>query len=138
MGRTQTGAGHPAVVWQSDPPRAKRTGKKAPPNVERRQSSCVTGGVEFAASHRLDGVSDALRWAIRKGFTFYGRHDRGCCADCALPKGAFRPEDMDAGILTEAIDEDYIATNPFCKESRDDESTTHSRGVQTRLHCAGV
>jgi arylsulfatase A-like enzyme len=59
---------------------------------------------------------------IRKGFTFTDAKIVDVAPTVLYLMGLPVPEDMDGRVLTEAIDEDYIATNPVCKESLDDET----------------
>jgi predicted AlkP superfamily phosphohydrolase/phosphomutase len=95
-------------------------GKESPPNVER-STAPLTGGVEFAASHRLDGVLMLCGGPIRKGFNFSDAKIVDVAPTVLYLMGLPVPDDMDGRVLTEAIDEDFIATNPVCKESLDDE-----------------
>jgi predicted AlkP superfamily phosphohydrolase/phosphomutase len=95
-------------------------GKESPPNVER-STAPLTGGVEFAASHRLDGVLMLCGGPIRKGFNFSDAKIVDVAPTVLYLMGLPVPDDMDGRVLTEAIDEDFVATNPVCKESLDDE-----------------
>jgi hypothetical protein len=59
---------------------------------------------------------------IRQGFSFTDAKIVDVAPTVLYLMGLPVPEDMDGRVLTEAINEDYIATNPVCKESLDDES----------------
>jgi hypothetical protein len=102
-------------------------GKKAPPNVER-STTPLTGGVEFAASHRLDGVLMLCGGPIRQGFTFMDAKIVDVAPTVLYLMGLPVPEDMDGRVLTEAIDKDYISANPVCKERLDDEFDNGTAG----------
>jgi predicted AlkP superfamily phosphohydrolase/phosphomutase len=94
--------------------------KKGPPNVER-STAPLTGGVEFAASHRLDGVLMLCGGPIRPGFSFADANIVDVAPTVLYLMGLPVPEDMDGRVLIEAIDDDYVAANPVAMESLDDE-----------------
>ena len=86
------------------------------------------GGVEFAASHRLDGVLMLYGGPIRQGFTFADAKIVDVAPTVLYLMGLPVPEDMDGRVLTEAIDEDYVSANPVCKERLDDEFDNGTAG----------
>jgi predicted AlkP superfamily phosphohydrolase/phosphomutase len=95
-------------------------GKSAPPNVER-STAPIQGGVEFAASHRLDGVLMLSGGPLRRDFAFTGAKIVDVAPTVLYLMGLPVPEDMDGRVLTEAIDEDFVAGHPIRSESLDDE-----------------
>jgi predicted AlkP superfamily phosphohydrolase/phosphomutase len=95
-------------------------GTSAPPNVER-STTPIQGGVEFAASHRLDGVLMLSGGPIRQDFAFHDANIVDVAPTVLYLMGLPVPEDMDGRVLTEAIDEDFVAQNPVRMESLDDD-----------------
>jgi len=88
----------------------------ARPNVER-SAAPIQGGVEFAGSHRLDGVFIASGGPIRPGFEFENAQIIDVAPTVLYLMGIPIPDDMDGRVLTEALDEDYVADHPIQWES---------------------
>jgi hypothetical protein len=95
-------------------------GASAPPNVER-STSPIQGGVEFAASHRLDGVLMLSGGPLRRDFAFTGAKIVDVAPTVLYLMGLPVPDDMDGRVLTEAIDDDFLGDHPIRSESMDDE-----------------
>jgi predicted AlkP superfamily phosphohydrolase/phosphomutase len=95
-------------------------GKTAPPNVER-STAPIQGGVEFAASHRLDGVLMLSGGPIRQDLAFTGAKIVDVAPTVLYLMGLPVPDDMDGRVLTEAIDEDFLELNPVRRENLDEE-----------------
>ncbi|MCI0492458.1 MAG: alkaline phosphatase family protein [Planctomycetes bacterium] len=88
----------------------------ARPNVER-STSPIQGGVEFAGSHRLDGVFIASGGPLRPGFGFKNAQIIDVAPTVLYLMGIPIPDDMDGRVLTEALDDDYVASHPIQWES---------------------
>lgn len=97
-----------------------RPGKNAPPSVER-STLPLEGGVEFAASHRLDGVLIMQGGPMRSGVTFSDARIIDVAPTVLYLLGLPVPEDMDGRVLTEAIDEEFVAVNPIAIERVEDD-----------------
>ncbi len=101
------------------------------PNVER-STTPIEGGVEFAGSHRLDGVLIAAGGPIRRGEAFVSARIIDVAPTILYVMGLPIPEDMDGRILTEALDPDFVDANPPQYEyvesdlDRDSQSETQS------------
>jgi predicted AlkP superfamily phosphohydrolase/phosphomutase len=96
-------------------------GQQAPPSVER-STKPLEGGVEFAASHRLDGVLMMSGGPIRKEFSFEGARIIDVAPTVLYLMGAPIPDDMDGRVLVEAMDDEFVALNPSQYEAADDGS----------------
>lgn len=94
-------------------------GQNRSPNVERCKAP-LQGGVEFAASHRLDGVLMMCGGPIRSGFEFTDAKIIDVAPTVLYLMGLPVPADMDGRVLTEAIDEEFIEANPMQYENLDD------------------
>lgn len=86
------------------------------PNVER-SNAPIQGGVEFAGSHRLDGVFMASGGPFRAGFAFGGAKIVDVAPTVLYLMGLPVPDDMDGRVLTEALDEQFVAEHPIEWES---------------------
>lgn len=95
-------------------------GQDGSPNVERCKAP-LQGGVEFAASHRLDGVLMMCGGPIRPGFEFTDARIVDVAPTVLYLMGLPVPADMDGRVLTEAIDGEFIEANPMQFENLDDE-----------------
>ena len=93
--------------------------RPGPPSVER-STKPLEGGVEFAASHRLDGVLMMSGGPIRKELTFEGARIIDVAPTVLYLMGAPIPEDMDGRVLIEALDEEFVEANPVQYEAVDD------------------
>jgi predicted AlkP superfamily phosphohydrolase/phosphomutase len=82
------------------------------PIVER-STTPIEGGVEFAGSHRLDGVFIAAGGPIRRGEVFVNARIIDVAPTILYVMGLPIPEDMDGRILTEALDPDFVDANPL-------------------------
>jgi predicted AlkP superfamily phosphohydrolase/phosphomutase len=87
-------------------------GNSPPPNVER-STTPIQGGVEFAASHRLDGVLMMSGGPVLQDFRFDDAKIVDVAPTVLYLMGLPIPSDMDGRVLTEALDEDFIAANPL-------------------------
>jgi predicted AlkP superfamily phosphohydrolase/phosphomutase len=90
-------------------------GRDRPPNVER-STTPIRGGVEFAASHRLDGVFVASGGPIRTGAAITNARIIDVAPTVLYLMGLPIPSDMDGRVLTEALDEEFVASNPISWE----------------------
>jgi predicted AlkP superfamily phosphohydrolase/phosphomutase len=92
------------------------------PNVER-STTPLEGGVEFAASHRLDGVLMMSGGPIHADFSFEDAKIVDVTPTVLYLMGLPIPDDMDGRVLVEAIDPEFLAANPIRYEAvEDDES----------------
>lgn len=82
------------------------------PNVER-SNSPIQGGVEFAGSHRLDGVFMASGGPFRQGFAFGGAKIVDVAPTVLYLMGLPVPDDMDGRVLTEALSDEFVAAHPI-------------------------
>jgi predicted AlkP superfamily phosphohydrolase/phosphomutase len=89
------------------------------PNVER-STAPLEGGVEFAASHRLDGVFMISGGPISPEFSFSDAKIVDVTPTVLYLMGLPIPDDMDGKVLVEAIDPDFLAANPIRYESTED------------------
>jgi predicted AlkP superfamily phosphohydrolase/phosphomutase len=86
-------------------------GKNAPPAVER-STAPLEGGVEFAASHRLDGVLMMSGGPIQKELAFEGARIIDVAPTVLYLMGLPVPDDMDGRVLVEALNEEFVEANP--------------------------
>jgi predicted AlkP superfamily phosphohydrolase/phosphomutase len=105
------------------------TGKDAPANVER-STAPIQGGVEFAASHRLDGVLMMSGGPVLKDYAFEGARIIDVAPTVLYLMGLPIPSDMDGQVLSDAISDDFLAANPAKTEDVDgsdaDDSTEYT------------
>ncbi len=87
-------------------------GPNGPPAVER-STAPLEGGVEFAASHRLDGVLMMSGGPIRAEFEFENARIIDVAPTLLYLMGLPVPDDMDGRVLVEALDEEFVETNPI-------------------------
>jgi predicted AlkP superfamily phosphohydrolase/phosphomutase len=87
-------------------------GPNGPPAVER-STAPLEGGVEFAASHRLDGVLMMSGGPIRPEFEFENARIIDVAPTVLYLMGMPIPDDMDGRVLVEALDEEFVETNPI-------------------------
>jgi predicted AlkP superfamily phosphohydrolase/phosphomutase len=87
-------------------------GPKGPPSVER-STAPLEGGVEFAASHRLDGVLMMSGGPILKEHAFEGARIIDVAPTLLYLMGVPVPDDMDGRVLVEALDEGFVEANPI-------------------------
>lgn len=80
-------------------------------DVERSQSP-IRGGVEFAGSHRLDGVFAMAGGPVRNGLAFHGARIIDVAPTVLYLMGLPIPADMDGRPLVEALDPDFVAARP--------------------------
>lgn len=76
-----------------------------------RSGDPLTGGVEFAGSHRLDGVFMMAGGPVRNGFEFSGAEIIDVAPTALHLMGLPIPNDMDGRPLLEALNPDYVATH---------------------------
>ena len=103
------------LIDQSEP------GDDQPPNVER-SAEPIQGGVEFAGSHRLDGVFMACGGPLREGFSFEGAEIIDVAPTVLHLMGLPVPSDMDGRVLTEALDDEFVREHEIRTERIDDDS----------------
>jgi hypothetical protein len=87
-------------------------GKNAPPAVER-STAQLEGGVEFAASHRLDGVLMMSGGPVLKEHAFDGARIIDVAPTVLYLMGLPIPDDMDGRVLVESLDEEFVEANPI-------------------------
>jgi predicted AlkP superfamily phosphohydrolase/phosphomutase len=80
-------------------------------DVERSQAP-IRGGVEFAGSHRLDGVFAMAGGPVRKGFAFGGARIIDVAPTVLYLMGLPVPDRMDGRPLVEALEPDFVAARP--------------------------
>jgi predicted AlkP superfamily phosphohydrolase/phosphomutase len=88
------------------------------PNIER-SATPIEGGVEFAGSHRLDGVFIASGGPVRRGITFNNARIIDVAPTVLHLMGAPIPDDMDGRVLNEALDDDFLSSRPVQREGVD-------------------
>ena len=87
-----------------------------------RSTSPLQGGVEFAASHRLDGVLMISGGPVHADFPFDAAKIIDVAPTILYLMGLPIPDDMDGRVLTEALDPEYLLANPIQYEATDDGS----------------
>jgi predicted AlkP superfamily phosphohydrolase/phosphomutase len=97
------------------------------PNVER-STTPLEGGVEFAASHRLDGVLMMSGGPIHADFSFEDAKIVDVTPTVLYLMGLPIPDDMDGRVLVEAIDSEFLAANPILYEAVDDDESYRDDG----------
>jgi len=95
------------------------TAQPGPPSVQRSKSP-LEGGVEFSASHRLDGVLMMSGGPVQKELAFEGARIIDVAPTILYLMGEPIPEDMDGRVLIEALDEEFVEANPVQFEAVDD------------------
>lgn len=83
----------------------------AAPGVER-STAPLQGGVEFAASHRLDGVLMMSGGPIVAGTVLSGARIIDVAPTVLYLMGETIPDDMDGRVLLEALDDDFVVDHP--------------------------
>jgi predicted AlkP superfamily phosphohydrolase/phosphomutase len=95
------------------------------PGVER-STTPLKGGVEFAASHRIDGVLMMSGGPFVRGAKFAEARIIDVAPTVLYLMGETVPGDMDGRVLLEALDTDFVAEHPVRFEAfngaADDES----------------
>jgi len=76
-----------------------------------RSKSPIMGGVEFAGSHRLNGVFMIAGGPARKGLVFDGAEIIDVAPTVLYLMGLPVPEDMDGRVLTECLDPNFVSQN---------------------------
>lgn len=97
------------LLEQSQPEAAPKT------DVEHSETP-VRGGVEFAGSHRLDGVLILQGGPTRQGHKFADAQIIDIAPTVLYLMGLPIPSDMDGCVLTEAIDPQYLADHPIDRQ----------------------
>jgi hypothetical protein len=82
------------------------------PAVER-SIEPLQGGVEFAASHRLDGVLMMTGGPVTPGAFVPGARIIDVAPTVLYLLGEEIPDDMDGHVLVEALDPDFVADHPI-------------------------
>jgi hypothetical protein len=82
----------------------------------------IAGGVEFAGSHRLDGVFMMAGGPVRKDFAFNGANIIDVAPTVLYLMGLPIPEDMDGRVLCEALDPEFVGTNEVHFRAADERS----------------
>ncbi len=85
-------------------------GANPPPNVEH-STAPIQGGVEFAASHRLDGVLMMSGGPLLKDYSFEGARIIDVAPTVLYLMGLPIPNDMDGHVLIDAISDDFLVAN---------------------------
>jgi predicted AlkP superfamily phosphohydrolase/phosphomutase len=93
------------LLEQSQPGRDPST------DVERSKEP-ITGGVEFAGSHRLHGVFMMAGGPARAGHVFFGARIIDVAPTVLYLMGLPIPHDMDGVPLVDALDPDFVASRP--------------------------
>jgi predicted AlkP superfamily phosphohydrolase/phosphomutase len=73
----------------------------------------IKGGVEFAGSHRLEGVFAMAGGPVRKGYAFKSAEIIDVAPTVLYLMGLPIPGDMDGHPLLEALDPDFVASQPL-------------------------
>jgi predicted AlkP superfamily phosphohydrolase/phosphomutase len=89
----------------------------------------IAGGVEFAGSHRLDGVFVMARGPAKKNFSFSGADITDVAPTVLYLMGLPIPEDMDGRVLSEALDGNFLGAHEVTYREADERSAaTQSTG----------
>jgi predicted AlkP superfamily phosphohydrolase/phosphomutase len=104
------------------------------PSVERSKSP-IQGGVEFAGSHRLDGVFMASGGPIRADFAFNGASIIDVAPTVLHLMGLPIPSDMDGRVLSESLADEFMNQHPVRWEAvdNDDASGSDDHGDRERM-----
>jgi predicted AlkP superfamily phosphohydrolase/phosphomutase len=86
-------------------------GRNPSADVERSREP-ITGGVEFAGSHRLHGVFMMAGGPVRQGQVFSGARIIDVAPTVLYLMGLPIPHDMDGVPLVEALNPDFVALRP--------------------------
>jgi predicted AlkP superfamily phosphohydrolase/phosphomutase len=111
-------APHLLPSWWQDGFLLEQSRPGAAPGVER-STAPLQGGVEFAASHRLDGVLMMGGGPIVAGAGFAGAHIVDVAPTVLYLMGEAIPGDMDGRVLLEALDDDFVVDHPVRYEAVD-------------------
>jgi len=84
----------------------------SPERIVERSQTPLQGGVEFAGSHRLDGVFIMAGGPARKGYAFTGAQITDVAPTVLYLMGLPIPPDMDGRPLLDALDPNFVARNP--------------------------
>lgn len=90
----------------------------------------IQGGVEFAGSHRLDGVFMLAGGPIRTNVEFSGADIMDVAPTVLYLMGQPVPSDMDGRVLVECFDPVYISENPVRyseSDTADDSEGSHQQ-----------
>ncbi|HYO24398.1 MAG TPA: alkaline phosphatase family protein [Lacipirellulaceae bacterium] len=104
--------------WWTDGFLLEQSAPGLAPGVER-STAPLKGGVEFAASHRLDGVLMMSGGPIVAGAEFAGAKIVDVAPTVLYLMGEAVPDDMDGRVLLEALDDDFVIDRPVTYESTD-------------------
>lgn len=77
-----------------------------------RSTDPVKGGVEFAGTHRLNGVFIAAGGPVRQGHSFTGADITDVAPTVLYLMGLPIPDDMDGRPLLEVLDPEFVAQHP--------------------------
>jgi len=99
-------------------------------NCVERSTSPIQGGVEFAGSHRLDGVFMIAGGPVKSALDFSGAQIIDVAPTILYLMGHPIPADMDGRVLTECLDEAFVAANPIQWEGENEGDAKPSSGAQ--------
>jgi predicted AlkP superfamily phosphohydrolase/phosphomutase len=83
-----------------------------PEQIVERSHTPIAGGVEFAASHRMEGIFAIAGGPVRKGHAFTEANIIDVAPTVLYLMGLPIPGDMDGRPLLEALDPDFVANHP--------------------------
>jgi predicted AlkP superfamily phosphohydrolase/phosphomutase len=81
------------------------------PDVER-STAPIRGGVEFAGTHRLEGIFAVHGGPVKRGHAFQGARIIDVAPTILYLMGLPIPDDMDGKPLLEALEPDFVAAHP--------------------------
>jgi predicted AlkP superfamily phosphohydrolase/phosphomutase len=110
------------LIEQSRPASPRET------DVER-STRPITGGVEFAGSHRLEGVFMIAGGPVRRGHVFSGARIIDVAPTVLYLMGLPIPSDMDGTPITEALEPQFVAENPLRQAGTDGTSAEPTASV---------
>jgi predicted AlkP superfamily phosphohydrolase/phosphomutase len=84
-----------------------------------RSTTPLKGGVEFAASHRIDGVLMITGGPLVRGAKFAGARIVDVAPTVLYLMGEAIPNDMDGRVLLEAMEDDFVVEHPVRYEAID-------------------
>jgi predicted AlkP superfamily phosphohydrolase/phosphomutase len=112
-GRTLAKAPDLILSWWEDHFLLERSTPGGPAELDvERSKTPIRGGVEFAGSHRPDGVFALAGGPVRKGFAFDGARIIDVAPTLLYLMGLPVPSSMDGRVLVEALDPDFVAARP--------------------------
>jgi predicted AlkP superfamily phosphohydrolase/phosphomutase len=110
--------------WWEDGFLLEQSAPRSNPHTDvERSRQPITGGVEFAGSHRLDGVFAIAGGPVRRGQVLTGAQIIDVAPTVLYLMDLPIPADMDGRPLTEALEPEFVAGRPFHYEKNGSHSS---------------